>query len=348
MRRKLAWVLVGVACVGMVRAEPVQVGFEGSEGYQAGSGELGSGWQKEESMVVEIDGEEKAGGSQSLKIEAGENEGGLIFSPKGIPEKGVRFIDVRMKPAAWPKDSAKSAASLFGSSVGFVADEKGSVGIVAVSGDTISMVESGLRSGEVGGTDRWVRLTIRQDVKAKKWDLFVDGRLSAIELKMEEEGQDELVIFDHEKAGVWVDEIEIGKVNPLFADGDQDGMPDAEEEAVGLNTYADNRLGDIDGDGISNIEEMLQSGSPVGAGSEGALASLIYVDNLNGSDANNGVRSYPVAGNGPKASIKTAMAQASDGAVIVIMPGKGVYDEGSRGVPGKRLTIKALSNVTIK
>ncbi len=54
------------------------------------------------------------------------------------------------------------------------------------------------------------------------------------------------------------------------------------------------------------------------------------------------------ASRGPKASLKAAMTAAESGDTIVVLKGTGTYDEGSRGVTGKALTIKTVGNVTIK
>ena len=97
---------------------------------------------------------------------------------------------------------------------------------------------------------------------------------------------------------------------------------------------------------MSNLEEFRRGRAPGLSGF--GNARYLYVDNARGSDASSGALSYPAGAGGPKASIKAAMATARSGDVIVVLPGRGTYEEGSRSAHGKALTIKTVGKVTIK
>jgi len=71
------------------------------------------------------------------------------------------------------------------------------------------------------------------------------------------------------------------------------------------------------------------------------------VDNLSGDDGYTGTQPYSSASDGPKASIKAAMTSVSEGGVVIVLKGRGIYGEGSRDAGGKRLTIKTVEPVTI-
>jgi hypothetical protein len=58
-----------------------------------------------------------------------------------------------------------------------------------------------------------------------------------------------------------------------YLDSDNDGLPDAWEEANGLNRLASDAAGDLDGDGRSNLLEYLAGTDPLSASS--ALASRV-------------------------------------------------------------------------
>lgn len=347
MRRLLLFVLVGMSG-GLALADVVRVGFEAAEGYEVGSRELGKGWKVSQAGLALIGGDPVQ--CQFLKIEPGTPVEEASFVSQGVPKNEIRFVDFLIKPVAMEREGAQTVLNVWGSSVGFVKDSTGHIEIAAVDGKKemeSKLFVTGQQVGAYGMSDQWIRLTIRQDLKAGTWDLYVDGKLVTIDVGMDREGLGEFVIFGNEKASTYLDSLSVGSVNPLFVDSDRDGISDAEEIANGLNAFGDDRMGDFDADGVSNIEEVLRGTSPRAPGGM-QIGANIYVDNRNGNDANRGLRSYPVGGDGPKASLKEAMAAARDGDTIVILPGLGVYDEGSRGEPGKRLTIKALSNVTIR
>ena len=54
-----------------------------------------------------------------------------------------------------------------------------------------------------------------------------------------------------------LDELLIGPVNPLGADKDGDGIQDELELKLGFNPEVDDREGDLDGDGVSNLEQAV-------------------------------------------------------------------------------------------
>jgi hypothetical protein len=53
-----------------------------------------------------------------------------------------------------------------------------------------------------------------------------------------------------------IDEVTLSGANMLFADADLDGLPDVWQAAIGGDA---SRLGDADGDGISNLDAYLAS-----------------------------------------------------------------------------------------
>jgi len=59
-----------------------------------------------------------------------------------------------------------------------------------------------------------------------------------------------------------LDDFLIGFENPLFPDADLDGMDDGWETAHGLAPAVDDRAGDPDGDGLTNIREFMHQLRP--------------------------------------------------------------------------------------
>jgi hypothetical protein len=210
------------------------------------------------------------------------------------------------------------------------------------------LVSTGVKTDEFGFASRWLGLLIRQDLAAGKWDLFVDGKLVvANQALAPEQERSEWVIFGHASGPVWIDALTLSSENPLFADSDHDGLPDAYEVAHGLNRFHDDRAADRDGDGKNNLREFLEGTSPSAAGTS-QPPEVFYVDNLSGNDTYPGRQPYTMAGDGPKASVKAAMAEISPGGVIILLKGRGTYEEGSRDAGGKLLTIRTVEPVTIR
>ena len=97
-----------------------------------------------------------------------------------------------------------------------------------------------------------------------------------------------------------------GPAGAGMTDGDRDGMDDAWERAVGLDPgEPDDRYGDPDGDGLTNLEEYRHGGDPFEADSDGdGLSDGDEVDRYGTSpalaDTDGGGRSdgYEVSGGG--------------------------------------------------
>jgi chitodextrinase len=107
-------------------------------------------------------------------------------------------------------------------------------------------------------TQNWIRLTVRLDFARKTWDLYAGGTMVAADLNFRDNTRPTLALFSvqgHAAAATRLDYLLAAADNPLFADADKDGMDDAWETANGLNPAVNDRDGDLDGDGLSNIRE---------------------------------------------------------------------------------------------
>ena len=302
--------------------------------YNAGQG-LPGAWQAE--GLVEVSTEEFVSGNQALKVGA---EGRASFGSAQTQE--TSFVDLQILPVA----AETEQLNLNGARLGF--DSSGRILIFEGASSEGRPARNAQYSVSNGAAEAWVRVSVRIDPVGQKWDLFIDGQPAEANLALATTTQ--AATINAPTGSVYVDDYSQTGENPLFLDLDKDGLPDAEEKAHGLNPFADDRGGDIDGDGLSNVEELFAGSSPQAPGvlSDGS-APVIYVDNLNGNDGNSGKKSY---GNinqlGPKASLKAAMAAAPNGATIVVLEGRGVYEEGSRSAEGKVLTIMPVDPVTIR
>ena len=350
----LTWTMVAVGLAVAQAghgAPPISIGFEESEGFTVGSGiEEIEGWSSGDKGDGVITREDCLFGEQSLKIEANERAVEIGYLGASVPQAGVRFIELAVKPVPIVAENATATLNLWGSKIGFVRGDDDTIYIHLPEGTNgerkAGSIATLARADVEGQSGPWLHLVLRQDLATAKWDLYLDGKPVAVDLLMARpEGSLRINVGAYE--AMHLDGIGIGTENPLFTDSDGDGMPDAYEVAHRLNPHLDDRNGDRDGDGISNIDEFLAGTPPNVVGSVSA-GQILYVDNVIGNDANSGFSYQPGGHDGPKASIKAAMAAAKNGAVIVVMPGSGVYDEGSRSAKGKRITIRSVKPIIIK
>lgn len=315
------------------------LGWGAGEGFESGAvGQVIGGQEGWQGSAVVSD-EESAQGDKSLKVSEGQ-----FVSRDGSLQGGIVFWDFYLLPVF---DEGNAVLNVSGAKMGFRKD--GNLGkIVVFVGDeeTVFLTDIPLLS-ESGEVETWVRFTVRIDEVKHEWDLFIDGRPLADSQKIE---RGEGLLLDGSAANsMYLDDLSESRENLLFVDSDHDGMPDAEELAFGLNPFVDDRDSDLDGDGVSNVKDyFFKDGSSVSRDALAAKRNFVFVDNLNGNDGWSGARSYSIGGDGPKATLKVAMEQASTGAVIFLMKGKGVYDEGSRGIVGKKLTVRAVEPVEIR
>lgn len=351
---RVAWttVALGLMATQSSHGSPlISIGFEESEGYSSGRAiEMMRGWSSSEEGGGMITREDRLFGEQSLKIEANEEAVGIGYWTEGVPQQGVRFIEVSIKPVPIEMDDATAILNLWGSEIGFTRGDDNTIHLRLPSGGNEGVASGDFsipaRASAESEAGLWLNVVIRQDLGAATWDLFLDGNLVAIDLRLGEVTEAfGIEVGAHE--AMYLDGLGIGTENPLLPDSDGDGMPDAYEVAHNLNPSVNDRNGDWDGDGISNIAEYLAGTSPSVPGN-GAVGQIIYVDNVIGSDSNSGQTSNTQGSDGPKFSIKAAMSAAQSGTTIVVMPGTGIYSEGSRSAKGKRITIRTVRPIIIK
>ena len=253
---------------------PYRADFEAAEGYAVGplGGQLG--WSVTAGSAV-VDGEGAFSGARSVALLPGTAPAviGQKFAPAG---SDIVFVDFFAQPAA---DADVNAAATFEVGGARLAVAKNTDGgeIRVWNGD-------GAGGGQWQGTGaavplaadgrarNWIRLTVRLDFGRHTWDLYADGVPAAVDLQFSDRTAGGLTRFGvrgHAAVATRLDDLYAAGENPLFADADRDGMDDAWEIANGLNPAVNDRDGDLDGDGLSNIREYLLKLKPNNADSDG-------------------------------------------------------------------------------
>lgn len=250
---------------------PFETDFESEEGYGLGPLTTDTWWQLDSDLDAAIV-EPGAGSSQALEL-FGANSLDLFADSDGAPVSWVDFYlkPVFVEPLQLPEviETEQSAVT------GFVkVDAQGEV--YAIDGDTFgggTWVPSGESSNLQGDTSEdWIRLTYRLDYATKTWDLFVDGEMVLTDLGFLDQTVPALGAFslraDSERATQF-DYFYAGDENPLYIDSSNDGLPDDWLTAQGLDIHSNQREGDADLDGLSNLLEYQLSTGATNPDSDG-------------------------------------------------------------------------------
>ncbi len=261
------------AAIRLLPGLPYITDFEEGEGYTLGTLHDQLGWSVATgAATATVTASDYSQGVQSLQLAPGatvaladQEIGAGAANPSPV------FVDLFAQPVAGAIPGAGSLYDLDNARIAFV--HNGTVGrLAALDGDGQGSgawrnlpSDVTIDSQQAAG---WLRLTARLDYTAKTWDLSLDGRLLAYDLKFRVNTATHfsgLSFQGHPVTASHVDDLYAGPDNPLFLDADRDGMDDAWETAHSLNPALNDRNGDINSDGITNIEQFLRDSNPANA-----------------------------------------------------------------------------------
>ena len=254
---------------------PYRADFEAAEGYVVGplAGQLG--WSVTAGSAV-VDGEGFFSGARSVALLPGTAPAVISQTFDPAAGAGIVFVDFFAQPAADADVNAAATFEVDGARLALVKN--------AAGGEPRVWCGDGAGGGQWQGTgvtvpltadgrtQNWIRLTTRLDFGRHTWDLYVDGGLAAADILMSDRSITGLTRFGaraHAVAATRMDDLYAATENPLFVDADRDGMDDAWEIANGLNPAVNDRDGDLDGDGLSNLREYLLKLKPNNPDSDG-------------------------------------------------------------------------------
>ena len=251
--------------INLLPSLPYTADFETAEGYTTGTLNNQRGWSVT-AGTAQITATGAAHGTQTVVLNSGPTAAQIDqeFGSTGT-NPPIVFIDFYAKPVAgtdvttgtlFDIDAARLAFVLNGASGKLVALDGDGLG--AGSWKTLTPAIA-LSTGNV--TTAWQRLTVRLDYTAKTYDVYLNGAMIAADLKFRLSGAAYVSWFSLKGAtgaNASFDDLYAGPINPLFADANNDGLPDDLS-----------RTGDFDHDGVSDLQEMLLGMNPRNPDSDG-------------------------------------------------------------------------------
>lgn len=249
---------------GLLEALPLSIGFEADEEYSSGILDGQRGWVA--SGPVTVSG-----------TAAEDGELGVLLPPATAPANATKHFQ---RPAAEPLAFADFYAN------GKAADTASSGLLFDMAGARVALVKNGavaefhVFDGEGQGSGSWRRVEynyqidlnpddtlqwspefgLRFDFAAGTWDLTVDGLVVTADLALVDGSVgflDRFTIYGNATTPVTMDSLQAGFDNYSFTDVDRDNMDDDWEEDNGLDPLLNDRDGDSDNDGLTNIHEFI-------------------------------------------------------------------------------------------
>lgn len=255
---------------------PYEANFESSGGFELGGLDGQRGWSVEEGSAVITEGEGREG-SRALRLEPSDPVGSVGLTVATGERGNILYSDLYLRPGA-TNPEAGAVVGAEGSFTGFFRIEAGGElyifnGNGQGGGDWLA-TGAKFATQEDGSVQEWIRLSLRQDFEQKVWDLFINGKIFRANLGFWKDAEvapqeARFTLTGHTAVPLWVDDVKIDSNSVAYDDADRDGLPDDWEVAHRLDSSLPNRDDDLDGDGLTNVEELVVSTSPSLADTDG-------------------------------------------------------------------------------
>jgi hypothetical protein len=283
---------------------PYTADFELTEGYRLGplGGQLG--WQVGSGSAT-ITTEIAYAGTQAVLISpsASLTQVGQTFAP--LADERVVFVDWFTRPASEADAGTSTTFDVDAARIGF-RREAGGTALLAWAGDgagggTWRATGFTAANDAIGVTAAWIRLSVRLDFATGRWDLYANGIMVAGALGFRDAARTAFGTFSVRGAtfgSTWLDYLFAASTNPLFIDADKDGLEDTWERSHGMDPLANDRATDLDGDGLSNLDEYIAGSAPSDYfnGALPELISLVAADQRPAADGSIAVRVVKASG----------------------------------------------------
>ncbi len=247
---------------------PYEASFEATAGFRTGdvNGQRGFTVIRGRAEITQGAGVE---GSAGLRLEPSRPFGIVQLNidarlDAADSPDGVVHTEFMIRPGAGDPGERDQFADVEGSLSGFFKiDDAGELYLFDGGGEDQGgqWLPTGTRFelDETGHSRTWITLSVRQDFTSGLWDVAINGAIFRANLAMAqpEPSLRKIEFIGQSRLPLYVDNIQVRREATAFEDQDRDGLPDSWERAHGLSSLDHDRDGDPDGDGLSNIEELV-------------------------------------------------------------------------------------------
>jgi hypothetical protein len=274
LRSIFFFLLLNLTAAGLLlRAQvvlPYTADFETAESFTTGSLHGQNGWSVALGSAS-VGTSAYFSGSQGVTLTASSPPAFIAQEFDELMGEDVIFVDFYVKPVAGSNPGDTTVAVAESSEMKFI-NVDGDGEVYALDGDETGenggrWVPTGYRVAldMNGAAVNWLRVTVRQDFAHRTWDLYLDGTMVLANLGFREAAASYFSFFalrGAPDADAYFDYFYAAAENPLFVDDDLDGMEDAWETMHSLDDGVDDRDGDYDSDGLTNLQEYLIATNP--------------------------------------------------------------------------------------
>jgi hypothetical protein len=247
---------------------PYLTDFEAADGFALGTLDSQVGWAVTQGSA-NVTNTAAYSGSQSVQLVGGTPVAIAQQVIASSPNETIIFCDFYAEPSA---ETSITSSTIFTA-------EQAQFGFQQSNGQGVLQVFRGNGSG--GGAwvptsftipltgnqaQAWVHLTARLDFTKQTWDIYANGNMIAYDIPFISNTSTYFSVFEAQgdaSSDSFFDDIYIGPDNPLFTDGNDDGIDDAWETKYGLSLAVNDRYLNLSGDGIPIIQDYINGTSPL-------------------------------------------------------------------------------------